>query len=832
MAPEENATPDFMARGGEMGALMRAYDWAAHPLGRPEAWPQPLRTAVRLILNTGHPMYIWWGRDLYCFYNDAYRQSIGSERHPSSLGEPAREVWAEIWPIIGPQIEQVMLGGGATWRENHLVPITRNGRLEEVYWTYSYGPIDDTAAPSGVGGVLVVCAETTEHMLAGRRLGVERERQRLMLQQMPGFAALLSGPEHRCVYVNDAYREIAGDRDFIGRTVREAFPDIAEQGFYELLDRVYATGEAFAAREAPIRLDRPDGERFIDFLYQPVRDDLGQVTGIFVGGYDVTERRRAEAELRTAAERLHLATENAEVGFWDVDPVHDTLTWPPRTKAMFGISADRPVTMRDFYDGLHPDDREATAEAYAAAADPARRALYDVEYRTIGKEDHVVRWVAAKGRGVFDKTGVCLRVAGTAVDITARKRAEEQLRELNETLEARVLERTAELEAAHEQLRQSQKLEAMGSLTGGVAHDFNNLLTPIVGALDMLQRRGVGGEREQRLIAVAAQSAERAKTLIQRLLAFSRRQPLQPIAVDLGQLVRNMADLVSSTSGPQIRVAVDVADGLPSAKADPNQLEMALLNLSVNARDAMPDGGTLRISVTARTLGASAAGPKAGRYICLSVADTGVGMDEATLARAVEPFFSTKGFSKGTGLGLSMVHGLALQLGGALTIKSKVGLGTNVELWLPQTDERGEASAGAPEAEPMRGRGAALLVDDEAGVRLSTADMLADLGYDVIEAASAEEALRLLASGAQVHLVISDHLMPGMSGADLAQAVRERYPDLAVLILSGYADVEGVVPNLPRLTKPFRKDELAASLAELMRTQARRRGRDMNGRPI
>jgi CheY-like chemotaxis protein/two-component sensor histidine kinase len=341
----------------------------------------------------------------------------------------------------------------------------------------------------------------------------------------------------------------------------------------------------------------------------------------------------------------------------------------------------------------------------------------------------------------------------------------------------------------------------------------------------MLQRRGVGGEREQRLIAVAAQSAERAKTLVQRLLAFSRRQPLQPIAVDLGQLVRNMADLVSSTSGPQIRVAVDVADGLPPAKADPNQLEMAVLNLSVNARDAMPDGGTLRISVSARTLGASAAGPKPGRYICLSVADTGVGMDEATLARAVEPFFSTKGFSKGTGLGLSMVHGLALQLGGALTIKSKVGLGTNVELWLPQTEERGEAPVGPPEAEPMRGRGAALLVDDEEGVRLSTADMLADLGYDVIEAASAEEALRLLANGAQVHLVISDHLMPGMSGADLAQAVRERYPDLAVLIVSGYADVNGVAPNLPRLTKPFRKDELAASLVELMRTQANRRAR-------
>ena len=420
-----------------------------------------------------------------------------------------------------------------------------------------------------------------------------------------------------------------------------------------------------------------------------------------MGGYDITEQRRAESELHEIGERLQLATENAEIGFWDVDPISDVLTWPPRTKAMFGISAQAPVTMRDFYAGLHPDDREATSRAYADAADPERRALYDVEYRTVGKEDGVIRWVAAKGRGVFDEAGRCIRVAGTAIDITARKRAEEQLRELNETLEARVIERTAELEAAHEQLRQSQKLEAMGSLTGGVAHDFNNLLTAIVGALDMLQRRGVGGEREQRLIGVAAQSAERAKILVQRLLAFSRRQPLQPVAVDLGDLVKNMAGLVSSTTGPQIRVVVDVADDLPRARADPNQLELALLNLAVNARDAMPEGGTLRISASAETVRAGARpGLKAGQYVRLSVADTGAGMDEDTLARAVEPFFSTKGFGKGTGLGLSMVHGLASQLGGALAIQSRLGLGTNVELWLPQTREEAETLAAAPRPNP------------------------------------------------------------------------------------------------------------------------------------
>ncbi|GJD97207.1 PAS domain S-box protein [Methylobacterium iners] len=370
--------------------------------------------------------------------------------------------------------------------------------------------------------------------------------------------------------------------------------------------------------------------------------------------------------------------------------------------------------------------------------------------------------------------------------------------------------------AAEEQLRQSQKMEAMGQLTGGVAHDFNNLLAPIVGVLDVLQRRGIGGEREQRLIDGAAQSAERAKTLVQRLLAFARRQPLQSSPVDLRALTRGMADLVASTTGPQIRVVVDTPDALPPANADPNQLEMAILNLAVNARDAMPNGGMLRISVEAETVGRQhRSGLKPGRYLCLSVADTGTGMDEATLARAIEPFFSTKGIGKGTGLGLSMVHGLATQLGGALTIQSTPGMGTNVELWLPQGEKLVPTEVTAEEPALTTGSGTVLLVDDEDLVRLSTADMLIELGYSVVEASSAEEALRLLNRGVRPDLVVTDHLMPGMSGTELAAVLRRDRPSIKLLIVSGYADVVGIAPDLPRLTKPFRNAELAASLATL-----------------
>ena len=445
---------------------------------------------------------------------------------------------------------------------------------------------------------------------------------------------------------------------------------------------------------------------------------------------------------------------------------------------------------RRFIDLVHPDDVQGTLDEAGRLADGRTTLRFENRYRCRDGSYRHLAWTAVPGDGL---------IHAVARDVTAEKEA------------------ASELATAQEALRQAQKMEAMGQLTGGVAHDFNNLLTPIVGALDMLQRRGLGGEREQRLIGGAVQSADRAKTLVQRLLAFARRQPLQASAVDVSELTRGMADLIASTTGPQIKVVVDAPHDLPPARADPNQLEMAILNLAVNARDAMPEGGTLRISVEAATVGRQHRSKlKPGRYLHLSVADSGVGMDKATLARAIEPFFSTKGIGKGTGLGLSMVHGLASQLGGALTIKSTPGVGTNVELWLPQGEKMMPSSEPAAEAQaPAPGKGTVLLVDDEDLVRLSTADMLIELGYDVIEAGSAEEALRLLARGLAPDIVVTDHLMPGMSGTDLARRIRAERLSVKVLIVSGYAETVGVASDLPRLTKPFRNADLAASLAAL-----------------
>ncbi|MFC7478385.1 PAS domain-containing protein [Dankookia sp. GCM10030260] len=323
---------NFLAGGGEMGALIRSHDWVSTPLGEPEAWPQPLKTAVRLILNTGHPMYVWWGPDLLCFYNDAYRRTLGPERHPRSLGERGREVWAEIWHLIGDQVDFVMAGRGSTWDESRPVPITRFGRLEEIYWTYSYSPIDDETTPNGVGGVLVVCTETTQSALAEQRRKAEAERQRLLFEQAPGFIAILSGPEHVFEFVNQSYDRLFDRRGFVGRTVKEVFPELQGQGVHELLDAVYATGERFVAGAMPVRLRAtPEAEstdRFLDFIYEPMRDEGGAVTGIFVEGYDVTERVNAQAGLHDAEERYLALFNGIEQGFCTIEVAFDNSDAP------------------------------------------------------------------------------------------------------------------------------------------------------------------------------------------------------------------------------------------------------------------------------------------------------------------------------------------------------------------------------------------------------------------------------------------------------------------------------------------------------------------------
>ena len=290
---------DFLSGGGEVGAVIRAHDWAATPLGPPETWPQSLRLTIRLILNTRHPMFIWWGPDLIQFYNDAYAETMGPERHPAAIGQRGRDCWEEIWPIIGPQIDFVMTGQGSTWDEDRLVPVTRHGRLEQVWWTYSYSPIDQE---DGIGGVLVVCNDVTQQHLAREQLRHRTARLTQLFEQAPGFMAVVRGPDHVFELSNAAYRTLIGDRDIVGKPVRDALPDVAGQGFMELLDHVYRTGEAFVGRRVPITLqastDAAPRQYFLDFVYQAIIEPDNSVSGIFVEGSDVTDHVRAEEHLQ------------------------------------------------------------------------------------------------------------------------------------------------------------------------------------------------------------------------------------------------------------------------------------------------------------------------------------------------------------------------------------------------------------------------------------------------------------------------------------------------------------------------------------------------------
>ncbi len=987
----------LFAGPGEVRSLARGLDWAKTHLGPTSDWSPALRTMARSIFDSPFPTCLWSGPQYVLIYNDSYRRILAA-KHPAALGQPGSTVWAEIWDELKSQFDEVRAGGSSFYFEDAPFVMARldGGGTETAWFNYSLSALRDEDGT--VAAVLNITPETTARVILERRL---------------------------------------------------------------------------------------------------------------------TEEQTA---LATSEERLRLAVDNADVGLWDVDLVNNRLIWPARTKAMFGISDDVPVTMDDFYNGLHSDDRHATTAAFLAAADPEQRTLYDVEYRTIGKEDGVERWVAAKGRGVFDASGRCLRVTGTALEITSRKAAEirrnalvdltqsirdlkepadiayaaaevlgrtmgstrvgysavdhdaetlhtdrdwtapgvdtlagtlslrdygsfidslkrgefavindvrtdarttglaaealeakstrafvnapvlEQgrlvavffvnhgekrnwsegdvtlirefaertrtaverargehalreseirLRELNETLEAQVEARSAErdrlwnlsqdmlaradytgmmsavspawtqvlgwserelltrgyatfmhpddepptLEAigrmaqtgqptrfenristkegswkhiewtvaperdgvnfiavgrdlshvkareaelaqAQEALRQSQKMEAVGQLTGGLAHDFNNLLAGISGSLDLMQTRmGQGRFNElERYMTGAKGAASRAAALTHRLLAFSRRQTLEPKPTNVDRLIAGMEDMVRRTVGPETAVEFHGTKDLWSTLVDPNQLENVLLNLCINARDAMPDGGLISIETDNRTIDRLAGGLRdmpAGEYVSLSVSDNGVGMTPEIVERVFEPFFTTKPTGLGTGLGLSMVHGFVNQSGGQVRIHSAVGKGTTVTIFLPR-----HAMIEAPAADvevkaadlQTEGGQMVLVVDDEALVRMLVVDTLEELGYRTLEAGDGPEGLKILRSDIQIDLLITDVGLPnGMNGRQVADAARELRPGLKVMFVTGYAETAVLShghldPGMQVITKPFEINAFAKRIQEFIKS--------------
>ena len=531
---------------------------------------------------------------------------------------------------------------------------------------------------------------------------------------------------------------------------------------------------------------------------------------------DVTARMAAEAALRESENRHRALLEALPQLVWTCGPDGACDYFNPQWQAYTGAPTQEHLGS-GWQEVIHESDREGLLAALKSSL--ASGSVLDVDAR-IRRADGSHRWFKMRSIPVRAPDEKINRWFGTATDITDLVEARDSLRRSNEELEARVVERTREREVALGQLHESQKMESIGQLTGGVAHDFNNLLAVILGTLTLLKKGLPEDPRTTRLLEGAIQGAERGATLTKRLLAFARRQELKLEAIEVQKLVPDMLDFLRQSVGPSVSIIVDVLPDVHPVKIDANQLELALMNLAVNARDAMPKGGTLTITCrdeTADGLHDLRTALPRGDYVRISVADTGDGMDETTLAKAMEPFFTTKGIGKGTGLGLSMVHGLTAQSGGAVRISSQLGKGTVVTLWLPRARPEDLPLASinhlSPAVEGTSRKLRVLLVDDDSLVSMNTAYMLMDLGHSVLEAQSGAHALKLLETDGQFDVVVTDFAMPGMDGLDLATRIKRIKPKLPVILATGYAELPPhATVEFPRVGKPFTQEQLAEAL--------------------
>ncbi|WP_338425917.1 GAF domain-containing hybrid sensor histidine kinase/response regulator [Sphingopyxis kveilinensis] len=851
----------FLENGGEMGRLIADHNWSATPIGAIVDWPQSLRAIVAFMIHSPVPLVLLWGEEGTMLYNDGY-SAFAAHNHPRLLGSPVRLGWPEV-ADFNDNVMKVGLAGGTLAYKNHVLRLNRTGRFEDVWLDLDYSPVyDDHGVPAGV---LAIVIETTEAVKATNALRASEARLRFLDELGRATAASPDADEILRVTTRMVGEELgvsicayAGmDADQDGFTIRGDWFVPGSQsivGHYRLSDfGELAVTNLRAGRPLVIndnRTEIPAGAAatframgIAATICMPLVKD-GRLTALMAIHHrephrwtseelatirEVTDRSWAhiervgiDAELRATAERLRELNETLEhrveersaalersqtqfrllvqgvtdYAIYMLDDVGRVTSWNAGAERIKGYTPDEIIGHH--FSSFYEEQDRAAGEPQRALETARREGRFAAEGWRVRKDGTRFR-ASVVIDAIHDDAGNPIGFAKITRDVTERDEA------------------LQELEIAREALFQSQKMEAIGQLTGGVAHDFNNLLAAIHGSLELLRKRTGADPQAQRLLDNSLKAAERGAALTQRMLAFARRQELTTEHVAIEPLVSGVMDLIQRSLGPSFNIATRFPPDLPAVAADIHQLEMALLNLAVNARDAMPGGGTIMIEAEAHNI-APGEGPELqpGSYVRLSVTDRGSGMDAETLGRAADPFFTTKGVGKGTGLGLSMVHGFTRQLGGALQLESAPGEGTRAHIWLPVSAAASTVAAAEADAAPadLARRRRILIVDDDAIILMNTAALLEDLGHDVIEAGSGEEALKRLADNPDVDLVITDQAMPGMTGSQLIAAMRAERPALPIILATGYGETPGEAgPAVQRLGKPFGQQDLQRAVA-------------------
>ncbi|MFS2198505.1 PAS domain S-box protein [Pseudomonas sp. Pseusp3] len=835
--------------GSDAQALIARLDWANSPLGAASTWPQSLRTAVDIVIHSPMPMLLLWGPQLTQIYNDGFALLAGN-KHPHAFGQPAHLIWPELKDFTDPIYRAVLQGQVRTYSEQRFT-LQRDGRESDFWLDLTYSPIRDESAE--VAGILVTAIETNER----RRIALELEQRSaasLKAQRETEERLQLALAATDAVGTWDW--DISEDRfiaDAHFAQLHGIDPAMANQlPISEYLHGVHPQDRALIARSIKhcithgseyaeeYRLLQSDGQmRWVFARGRCYKDHHGRPTRFLGAALDLTERKHTEQALRQSQTELQLIINAMPILISYVD-----------REERFRLNNSAYL---DWY-GLTPQELYGRTilevlgeEAYALRAPYITEALSGRPCCFSISTPHRDGSIRQALMNYLPRHGADGAVNGFyifVIDETERKKTEEALRNLNETLEERVAARTRQLAEANERLqnemfereraedalRHAQKMEAVGQLTGGIAHDFNNMLTGIIGSLDLMQRYIADGRFSEigRFTEAAVSSANRAAALTHRLLAFSRRQSLNRKPLNPNELIHSLEELLSRTKGDHIELKLQLAENVWRVNTDVSQLENALLNLVINARDAMHEGGELQIETANVYLDGSDLTTlepvKAGDYVMIAVSDNGTGMTPSVLAKAFDPFFTTKPIGQGTGLGLSMIYGFAQQSGGHVSLFSLPGRGTSVRLYLPRLHSIEPEKVLSPvvgEAPAAIAGETVMLVEDDAAVRMLVLDLLKELGYRAHEAEDARGALPVLESDLRVDLLVTDVGLPGMNGRQLAEIARQHRPGLKVLFMTGYAEIAAerqgfLEEGMDMVSKPFSIDLLANKIRTMI----------------